>query len=227
MTMLLTDEQAKVRALLAEAITVLCKNGLTYRTEFCVEGLLGITLDNEDVFLISINETIKSDLPTGAETIHHAVAPTQHTPIHPAKRPGMSPRGRAHMARGGASHVSTAQKRTISAVSGSSSQPAAHSAVSPSVAARTSTSSHEGEPPAKKHISGGQDSGGGAERGDVIDLDESDEENSTHVKTESRTNDPTEQPDHDEPETNETDPANNPASQVRWKDFSYNLCDFL
>ena len=211
--MLLTDEQAKVRALLAEAITVLCKNGLSYRNEFCVEGLLGITLDNEDVFLISINETIKSDFPTGAESIQHAVAPTQHTPIHPAKRPGMSPRGRAHVARGGASHVSTATKRTISAVSGSS-QSQGQSTVSPAVAGRASTSSHEGEPPAKKHISGGQDSGS-TERGDVIDLDESDEESSTHVKTETRTDVSAEKPDHNEHETNETDPANDPASQVR------------
>ena len=53
------EEQDKVRALLREAVTVLCRNGLTYTRELTVEGLLGITLDNQDVFLVSINECIK------------------------------------------------------------------------------------------------------------------------------------------------------------------------
>ncbi len=74
--MLLTEEQAKVRALLCEAITVLCKNGLSYSTEFSIEGLLGITVDNSEVFLISINESIKNEvLPEGrgsaAKGKHH------------------------------------------------------------------------------------------------------------------------------------------------------------
>ncbi len=54
-------EQQQMQVLLTEAITVLCKNGLQYRSHFNVEGLLGITLDDEDVFLVSIKQTVKGD----------------------------------------------------------------------------------------------------------------------------------------------------------------------
>ncbi len=36
--MLLFEEQEKVRALLREAVTVLCRNGLTFSSELTVEG---------------------------------------------------------------------------------------------------------------------------------------------------------------------------------------------
>ena len=49
----------RVRGLLTEAITMLCKSSLVYRTEFSIEGLLGITLDNNEVFLININEKVQ------------------------------------------------------------------------------------------------------------------------------------------------------------------------
>lgn len=52
------SDQQRVRSLLAEAITILCKNCLAYKSEFCVEGLLGITLDNEEVFLVNIKENV-------------------------------------------------------------------------------------------------------------------------------------------------------------------------
>ena len=69
----LSAEQLRVQQLLIEAIKVLCKSGLTYSKGFSVEGLLGITLlDSEDVFLVSIKETIlgskqqqMGDLPFG------------------------------------------------------------------------------------------------------------------------------------------------------------------
>ena len=57
--MVIKPEQQQMQMLLTEAITVLCKNGLQYRSHFNVEGLLGITLDDEDVFLVSIKQTVK------------------------------------------------------------------------------------------------------------------------------------------------------------------------
>ena len=69
-------EQLRVKALLTEAITVLCKNGLRYRNQFSVEGLLGITLDNDDVFLVNINETI------GEPVQEDPPAPVKSPPIH-------------------------------------------------------------------------------------------------------------------------------------------------
>ncbi len=60
--MLMKCDQEKVQMLLTEAITVLCKNGLSYKSGFSVEGLIGITLfDDDQVFLVSIKETIHSE----------------------------------------------------------------------------------------------------------------------------------------------------------------------
>ena len=57
----LTADQQRVKALLTETITLLCKNGLHFKSEFCIEALIGITLDQDDIFLVSIKETVKSD----------------------------------------------------------------------------------------------------------------------------------------------------------------------
>ena len=46
--------------MLTEAITEICKTALSYEEEFTVEGLLGITLDRQQVLLININEEIKT-----------------------------------------------------------------------------------------------------------------------------------------------------------------------
>lgn len=59
--MTLKADQQQVKALLTETIMLLCKNGLHFRSEFCVEGLIGITLDREEVFLINIKETVRCD----------------------------------------------------------------------------------------------------------------------------------------------------------------------
>ena len=60
--MVLKADRERVKALLTETITLLCKNGLKYQSEFAIEALIGITLDRDDVFLVSIKETICSDL---------------------------------------------------------------------------------------------------------------------------------------------------------------------
>ena len=83
--MLLNEEQVKLRALLTEAITVLCKNGLSFHSEVSVEGLLGITLDNQHVFLIPLNETIKPEDEPPALTIEPVEYVKQkHQGAHPS-----------------------------------------------------------------------------------------------------------------------------------------------
>jgi len=57
--MVLTADQERVKSLLTETVTLLCKNGLHFQTEFSIEGLIGITLDSQDVFLVSFKENIK------------------------------------------------------------------------------------------------------------------------------------------------------------------------
>ena len=55
-------DQERVRNLLTDTVTLLCKNGLQYQTELRVQGVLGITLDNNDVFIVHINEKFGSDI---------------------------------------------------------------------------------------------------------------------------------------------------------------------
>ena len=59
-------EQKRVKQLLTEAITLLCRNSLQYKEEVTVEGLLGITLDKSDIFLVSIHETVQTALKESA-----------------------------------------------------------------------------------------------------------------------------------------------------------------
>jgi len=48
-----------VKELLKETITLLCKNGLHFKSKFSIEAVIGITLDEgDDVFIVSINETV-------------------------------------------------------------------------------------------------------------------------------------------------------------------------
>ena len=55
-------DQERVRNLLTDTVTLLCKNGLQYKTELRVQGVLGITLDNNDVFIVHINEKFGGDI---------------------------------------------------------------------------------------------------------------------------------------------------------------------
>ncbi len=49
-------DQQQVQALLTDTVTLLCKNGLHYRRELKVQGLLGITVDDNEVFVVHINK---------------------------------------------------------------------------------------------------------------------------------------------------------------------------
>lgn len=53
-------EQERVKGLLTETVMLLCKNGLQFNKEMKVQGLLGITLDENEVFLIHFDEKFGS-----------------------------------------------------------------------------------------------------------------------------------------------------------------------
>ena len=55
-------DQERVRNLLTDTVTLLCKNGLQYQTELRVQGVLGITLNNNEVFIVHINEKFGGDI---------------------------------------------------------------------------------------------------------------------------------------------------------------------
>lgn len=52
-------DQERVRTLLTETITLLCKNGLHFKKQLRVQGLLGVTLDDDEVFIVHLNETLE------------------------------------------------------------------------------------------------------------------------------------------------------------------------
>ena len=52
------NSRERVRAILSESVSVLCRTMLQYDAELSIRGLLGITLDNREVFLVDILETV-------------------------------------------------------------------------------------------------------------------------------------------------------------------------
>ncbi len=72
------EEQDKVKALLTEAVTVLCKNVLSYQCKFTIEGLLGITVDSQDVFLVNICEHVRQG---NKRSTHNGIQGTSTTTV--------------------------------------------------------------------------------------------------------------------------------------------------
>lgn len=60
-------EHDRVKNLLIDTVTLLCKNSLQYRHELCIEGLLGVKVDQKDVFFVHISETFPSNHPPSVE----------------------------------------------------------------------------------------------------------------------------------------------------------------
>lgn len=56
------SDQARVCKLLTDTVALLCKNGLMYSQEMKVQGLLGITVDKNEVFLVHTNELIAGNV---------------------------------------------------------------------------------------------------------------------------------------------------------------------
>ena len=59
--MVVKADLERVKTVLKDIITSLCINSLTFKSNLCVEALIGVTLDEDDVFLISINELVTSE----------------------------------------------------------------------------------------------------------------------------------------------------------------------
>ena len=55
-------EADHMRGLLNEALSVLCKAKLSYEVDVKIEGLVGFTIDNNEIFLVNINEKITKPL---------------------------------------------------------------------------------------------------------------------------------------------------------------------
>lgn len=68
MTVMAADHE-RVKSLLTEAVKLLCKSILTYRSEFSIQGLIGITVDSSEVLLVSIHEAVAADTVANMETV--------------------------------------------------------------------------------------------------------------------------------------------------------------
>ena len=60
--MVLRRHEGQVKKVLTETIVALCRNTLAHSAHVCVEGLLGVTLDDEEIFLVSIKETFQKEV---------------------------------------------------------------------------------------------------------------------------------------------------------------------
>ena len=69
--MVLSADQERMKSMIQEAVSALCRNGLLFDTEVSVEGLIGITIDKSNVFLVSIRDMIskEAEQSTSAETV--------------------------------------------------------------------------------------------------------------------------------------------------------------
>ena len=56
--MKLREDQAKLRTILKETITVLCKNGVQFSKGLVIDALIGITTDDASTFLLKLEETV-------------------------------------------------------------------------------------------------------------------------------------------------------------------------
>ena len=70
-------DQARVRDLLTQTITLMCKNGLEFCRDLRVEGLLAVTVDGTDVFVIHMDEKV-TDRPSYATGSRYTENITTH-----------------------------------------------------------------------------------------------------------------------------------------------------
>lgn len=53
-----SNEYDRVNGLIVETVSLLCKNGLSYTKQLKVQGVLAVTIDENEIFLVHINESI-------------------------------------------------------------------------------------------------------------------------------------------------------------------------
>jgi len=67
-------DHERVTKLLTDTVTLLCKNGLSYDRELRIQGLLGITVDSNDVFLVPINDSFSGSSSSGSPSVPSSVS---------------------------------------------------------------------------------------------------------------------------------------------------------
>jgi len=73
-------EQNRIKTVLIDTVSLLCKSSLSYRHELKIEAVIGVTVDENDVFIVHINESFSpeggvSGTTSAAAEMSVAVAP--------------------------------------------------------------------------------------------------------------------------------------------------------
>jgi hypothetical protein len=54
----LQQHEQRLRSLITDTLTMLCKNSVLYKEQLSIDALIGITFDKENVFLLNIKEIV-------------------------------------------------------------------------------------------------------------------------------------------------------------------------
>jgi len=65
------EEREKLRKLLRDTVSMLCRNSLQYERHLRIEGVIGITVDDDDAFLIHINDNVGNHQYTTTQDMEH------------------------------------------------------------------------------------------------------------------------------------------------------------
>lgn len=74
--MVQTEEQEQLGSLLRNSILLLSRSILGYRTQFTLDGLIGITIDQKEVLLFSLKETVFEDMAPSPQIPDNVVTET-------------------------------------------------------------------------------------------------------------------------------------------------------
>ena len=83
-------DQERVKNLLTDTVTLLCKNGLTFSNKLRIEGLLGVSIDDKDVFFVHISENFLQSPPEGTSD-DSTVFTAPESPAKNCRPPRQSP----------------------------------------------------------------------------------------------------------------------------------------
>jgi len=108
-------EQERVKTVLIDTVALLCKNGLSYERELKVQAVIGVTVDENDVFIVHINETFNAH---GASSTSSSAAAAETSMAVVSFSPsGQQPKREFEATRTPSSGVKRMRAESMSAVS--------------------------------------------------------------------------------------------------------------
>lgn len=112
-------EQERVKSVLTDTVTLLCKNGLSYERELRVQAVIGVTVDENEVFLVHINESFGANGASSTSSLATATAAETSMAVVPYSPHGQQPKHEFE-ARTPSSGVKRMRAESISGMSPSS-----------------------------------------------------------------------------------------------------------